>query len=543
MGYCSWSTPLCNGGDDQSWCSFSRQRCEEQCGGGTWCGADGPAPTSPTSPTSPTATPPTSGPVYATTTRYWDCSGGACGCAYLPFGPGTDDEPAMCYSNAMFDAPVNNPYGATFYGTAAISQGLGGGNWLAEGCGKCWKVTGTSNAPGYVGVETTLVLKGTNYCPPENVMCAGSNPHFDISAPGFDVTEYSLANTCALREAAESAGFAACGRWLIDSADPDENCDCSLFIDPVLRAGCENFFSLKWDNAPVLYEEVNCPIELSRLNCWEENGNRYPDDIPQFCANNDGVPNFPPTAPPVIPPVASTSPTAAPADIVDPTQTPSVTPSDEPICVDSTSNFSGGGGRFGCSVISSNMNYCSYLIVQSHCPVTCDACQTYACEDSEMEFIAFDNRVTCGMLASLSNDLIASACEIEVIYSTCRNTCEICAPFTSAPSTALSKSPTNPPTDPPTGRPTTSPSSKPSSSPVSSQDVCCSQYFNVCKDNDFCQLSEENCTTCNGVFLPGLPLMCIARYGECTDDEDGCCFPSTCISGTRGTYKQCMYYP
>jgi len=286
QGYCSWSTPRCNGIDSSPWCSVSRDRCVNQCGNGTWCGANPPKSTPlPTMSPPPTSlTPPTSDPKFATTTRYWDCSGGACGCAYLPFGKA--DEPAMCYSNAMFKAPSNNSYGATYYGTAAISQGLGGGDWLAEGCGKCWKVTGKSNAPGYEGVESTLVLKGSNFCPPGNAMCEGSNPHFDISAPGFDVTEYSFANTCNKREPEEKEGFAACGRWLIDSENPDENCDCSKFKDPVLRAGCDNFFSLKWDNAPVAYEEVNCPAELSRLNCWEENGNGYPDDVPEFCASN-----------------------------------------------------------------------------------------------------------------------------------------------------------------------------------------------------------------------------------------------------------------
>ena len=295
IGYCSWSSPICNGVDSSPWCSESYERCV-QCKG-TWCGGK--------STNAPVATPPTSSPRMATTTRYWDCSGGACGCAYLPF-PGQDDKPAMCYSNAMFKAPSNNPYRAKFYGTAAISQALGGGDWLAEGCGKCWKVTGKSNIAGFPSTETTLVLKGTNYCPPGNAMCAGNNAHFDISAPGFDVKEYSFANTCDKREPEEKVGFAACGRWLIDSNDPNENCDCSKFKDPVLRAGCENFFSLKWDNSPVAYEEVNCPAELSRLNCWEENGNDYPDDIPKFCASNIAFATEPPTATP------SATPSAAP---------------------------------------------------------------------------------------------------------------------------------------------------------------------------------------------------------------------------------------
>ena len=32
----------------------------------------------------------------ATTTRYWDCAGGACGCAYIPL-EGNTNKPAHCY--------------------------------------------------------------------------------------------------------------------------------------------------------------------------------------------------------------------------------------------------------------------------------------------------------------------------------------------------------------------------------------------------------------------------------------------------------------
>jgi hypothetical protein len=76
---------------------------------------------------------------------------------------------------------------------------------MSSGCGKCWKVTGTSNVPGFSGVRTTVVLKGTNFCPNENPACA-RGPHFDIAAPGFDVLEFSLSNTCPQREPEEAAG-------------------------------------------------------------------------------------------------------------------------------------------------------------------------------------------------------------------------------------------------------------------------------------------------------------------------------------------------
>ena len=183
------------------WCNENQDQCTNGCGG-RWCTNDGGPQTTTSSTTSGGGG--GGGGGAATTTRYWDCSGGACACSYVPTGL-TDQEPAMCHSNAMFDAPLSNPFGAKFYGSAAISASLGGDYWLAEGCGKCWKVTGTSNVAGYSGVETTLVLKGTNFCPDDNPACA-AGPHFDIAAPGFDVLKYSLSHECPAREPEEAEG-------------------------------------------------------------------------------------------------------------------------------------------------------------------------------------------------------------------------------------------------------------------------------------------------------------------------------------------------
>jgi len=332
--YCNWgddgtaSGSVCNGEvQGGEWCNESQQNCETGCSG-RWCTHNGPNP-APTpqnpapTPQNPAPTPqnpaPTPGAMTATTTRYWDCSGGSCGCAYLPFGD--PDEPAHCYSNAMFSAPANNAYGAKFYGTAAVSQILfddpSGAGWLGNGCGKCYRVTGTSNTPGHEGETTTLVLKAANYCPPGNPMCSDDKVHFDIAAAGFDVTAYSFAHECPEREPDEVEGFQACSNWMINDQNPDENCDCSKFTNPVLRAGCDNFYSLQWDNAIVEYEAVECPSQLERLNCWEENGNNYPfdpDPIPEFCASNlDLTPTNPPAPTPQNPAPTPPPPTNPPA--------------------------------------------------------------------------------------------------------------------------------------------------------------------------------------------------------------------------------------
>ena len=123
----------------------------------------------------------------------------------------------------------------------------------------------------------------------------------------------------------EIEGFESCGRWMIDSQEWELNCDCSKFNSPVLRAGCENFYSMKWDNAAVTYEEVTCPQEIASLPCWEENGNGYPQDgIPETCMDPNGDPNgllpfpgSPPSVPPppTVPPPPPTNPPPSPTGL------------------------------------------------------------------------------------------------------------------------------------------------------------------------------------------------------------------------------------
>merc|ERR1712156_1217419 len=122
----------------------------------------------------------------------------------------------------------------------------------------------------------------------------------------------------------------------------------------------------------------------------------------------------------------------------------------------------------------------------------------------------------------------------------CKVTCGKCP--TSSPTKAKTPSPTKSPTEPVTGAPTKAPTKAPTSSPTEGDDRCCSQFFDVCKPNPWCQESESNCKTCNGVFLTNLPKQCIPRFGMCSGNEDGCCYPSTCTSANDNS-KQCMYSP
>jgi len=118
----------------------------------------------------------------------------------------------MCSSNALYRAPGGNSSGADFYGTAAVSQALGGGNWMASACGKCFKVSAQGK---------TLVLKATNYCPPDNPSCNNA-AHFDIAAPGFDYPNDSYSNTCRSLLPNDSAMHSpqTCAYWMIHSSDP-----------------------------------------------------------------------------------------------------------------------------------------------------------------------------------------------------------------------------------------------------------------------------------------------------------------------------------
>merc|ERR1712238_103119 len=189
----------------------------------------------------------------ATTTRYWDCQGGACGCG---FGSGAKN--TFCHSNALRKAPAGNKYGAQFYGSAAISDGMGGGDWQAPGCGKCWKLTATKNDDGSEA-SGTIVVKGTNHCPQDDAQwCGGTKKHFDIAAPGFD-TPYGANHNCGELEPGEPAlSPQVCANW------PNQRtCDCGKLKSKVLQRGCEHFKSLNWDNAHVDFELVTCPAELT----------------------------------------------------------------------------------------------------------------------------------------------------------------------------------------------------------------------------------------------------------------------------------------
>lgn len=579
-GYCNWgplgtaasSTCDCDGnvqceGEGGTWCNVNQERCEgigDAGCEGRWCTNDG-GPTPPTGPNTPNPTPPpVSGPTpptsgsTATTTRYWDCSGGACACSFVPTGM-SDQQPVHCHSNAMFVAPPGNIHGASYYGAAAISQALGGGNWDAEGCGKCWKVTGTSNMPGYGdGVTSTLVLKGTNFCPPENAPCSGDKAHFDIAAPGFDVAQFSLSNTCSQREPDEVEGFGACSRWRIDNNDPTVGCDCNKFDSVTLREGCQNFRNLNWDNPTVAYEEVVCPIELSSLHC------SYPyaleATMPATCPSNDyattpnstPVPTNNPTDNPTVPP--TNRPTTPPTDnpTGPPTSKPTTNPTDNPT------------GPPTDKPTMTPTGHPSLGPILSPTPSKNPTSSPTRSPTDEPTHAPTDNP-SKGPSSSPTEEFATSPPTRPPVTQapTKIPTSQPSDDPTRQPSgSPMTIAPTNNPTDQPTGNPTNRPTERPTLAPntdaptnpptrrptlnpqAASGDPCCSWDFSTCGTDDWCNHGRGRCEgSCNGSWItPGAS--CTPLYGECTGQAEltsDCCNPTgTVTCKGDSSYAQCL---
>jgi len=104
---------------------------------------------------------------------------------------------------------------------------------------------------------------------------------------------------------------------------------------------------------------------------------------------------------------------------------PTFAPQVPGVCLDSTAGITAGGGA-KCPDIATNLEYCEYNGVPSHCPIVCDACSQYECADSTLSWKYGNGSYTCGKLASLSDPDIEFYCELEAIYTTCRATCDIC---------------------------------------------------------------------------------------------------------------------
>ena len=159
--------------------------------------------------------------------------------------------------------------------------------------------------------------------------------------------------------------------------------------------------------------------ELSIDGVVISSGNNYGySDTAQFC----GTPPIP-TISPAPTPAPTDDPTPAPTD--DPTPAPTIALTPVP-CQDSILRVEYLGKVGGCNKIANGFtNLCTDSEVESHCPVTCNACVTYQCADSMLSFLYQGATYSCADLAMFPQTDIDYYCQSGG-YTTCRATCGNC---------------------------------------------------------------------------------------------------------------------
>jgi len=165
------------------------------------------------------------------------------------------------------------------------------------------------------------------------------------------------------------------------------------------------------------------------------------EDTPSPSLIPTAAPTMTPTAAPTMIPTAAPTmtPTAAPTmtPTVTPTSTPTLmrtaptsapssapSPTSAPQCTDSGFGISYQGNSISCALVVQN-DACSISVAASHCPLTCDVCDEYACKNS---MAPFARGFTCDqLLVNFDPDLIATKCaEIDDLATTCREICNFC---------------------------------------------------------------------------------------------------------------------
>lgn len=104
-------------------------------------------------------------------------------------------------------------------------------------------------------------------------------------------------------------------------------------------------------------------------------------------------------------------------------------------------------------------------------------------------------------------------------------------------------SPTPPAPTPPS--PTQPSPTVPSPTPPAPTNGCCSQNYKDC-DSSWCGDTESQCLSCGSPgdktwLSDGAQSNCIARFAECTNDVNSCCYPAACLGDQY--YRQCRPDP
>jgi len=96
-------------------------------------------------------------------------------------------------------------------------------------------------------------------------------------------------------------------------------------------------------------------------------------------------------------------------------------------CTDSSlSIYSERYGDISCRKVSKIPTACTNVVAASHCPDVCSKCETYGCTNSQATFIYNGDQVSCGYLSGLTPGQITSACSLDGVKETCRESCAFC---------------------------------------------------------------------------------------------------------------------
>jgi len=102
---------------------------------------------------------------------------------------------------------------------------------------------------------------------------------------------------------------------------------------------------------------------------------------------------------------------------------------DSTSCMDSTVPMYYRNDFLTCAQVDANL--CEKAKIKSHCPLTCDACEEYECENSMAPMKIDGNSISCERIARIAikkPDRIASECaDSDDLYTTCRDTCGFCS--------------------------------------------------------------------------------------------------------------------
>lgn len=220
--------------------------------------------------------------------------------------------------------------------------------------------------------------------------------------------------------------------------------------------------------------------------------------------------------------------------------------------------------REGCNGLVQGGEYCNRG--QAQCEEVNGNCQGQWCPTGTFSYCSPDNSCD-GAFADLEfchTDL--GSCEGECLGKWCTNggdgslsptiTAQPSPPPSTKPSWTPTLRPSVKPTDEPSSTPTITPTQAPTPSPTKAptpvptpgptlnptaepDDFCCSRNYKDCNVGGWCGATKKRCKQCGAKWIVvGSCSTGVAKYQECTNDENACCSPGSCVGNDY--YKQCV---